>query len=150
MAVKGDEVKVPLDVEAIKLCIPHRYPFLLIDRVTAFKVGESITAYKNISYGDPIFQGHFPNNPVVPGVLIVEGIAQAAAVLGHLSSERGLSTCMLTEISETRFRKPVIPGDTLVYQIKCVKFRSPFYWFEAEAIVEDQPVASVKFSAVMK
>jgi len=144
------EVTLPMDVVAIQKCIPHRYPFLLVDRVIEFQPGESIKGLRNISFSDPVLQGHFPGNPVYPGVHIIEGLAQTAAIFGHLSTEGGCSQCLLTEVTDTRFRKPVVPGDTLIYECKAVKRRSPFFWFEAKAWVDNTVVATVNFSALMK
>lgn len=143
-------IKFPMDIQAIEKCIPHRYPFLLIDRVLEASPNERIVALKNVSMTDPVLQGHFPGNPVVPGVLIVEAMAQAAAVLGHLSYEQGLTTCYLTEVQSARFRKPVVPGDTMRFEVKVAKRRPPFFWFEAQALVDDEPVADVKLSAYIK
>ena len=145
-----ESVKLPMGVKDIQNCIPHRYPFLLIDRVTKVVPKERIVAVKNVSLSDPILQGHFPDNPVVPGVLIVEGIAQAAAVLGQLSTDDGCSTCYLTEVSSARFRKPVVPGDQMEFDISVIKLRPPFFWFEAKCLVDGEAVAQVKLSAMMK
>ena len=141
---------MPMDVKAIQKCIPHRYPFLLIDRVLEASPNERIVAIKNVSITDPVLAGHFPDNPVVPGVVIVEGIAQAAAVLGHLSYEHGLTTCYLTEISEARFRKPVVPGDVMRFELKVLKRRPPFFWFDAVCTVDGEVVSEVKVSAYIK
>ena len=143
-------LKFPMDIQAIEKCIPHRYPFLLIDRVLDAAPNEFITAIKNVSMTDPVLQGHFPGNPVVPGVLIVEAMAQAAAVLGHLSYELGLTTCYLTEVQSARFRKPVVPGDTMRFEVKVLRRRPPFFWFEAQCLVDGEPVADVKLSAYIK
>lgn len=150
MAVSGKDLKLPLEIEQIKECIPHRYPFLLIDRIIQVNLLKDITAVRNVSYSDPILQGHFPGNPVLPGVLIVEGMAQTAAVLGHLSQDHGLETCLLTEVSESRFRKPIVPGESVHYHVKLVRSRKPFFWFEGVATVADAEVARVKFSALMR
>ena len=143
------EFTMPMDVVAIQKAIPHRYPFLFIDRVLEVKSFESLVAIRNITISDPALQGHFPNNPIVPGVVIVEGAAQAAAVLGRISKGT-LTECLFTEISEARFRKPVVPGDVLRYEIKLTKHRGPFLWFEAQMSVDAADVAFVKFSALMK
>jgi 3-hydroxyacyl-[acyl-carrier-protein] dehydratase len=143
------EFTTPMDVVAIQKAIPHRYPFLFIDRVLEVKSFESLVAIRNITISDPALQGHFPNNPIVPGVVIVEGAAQAAAVLGRIS-KGSLTECLFTEISEARFRKPVVPGDVLRYEIKLTKHRGPFLWFEAQMSVDGTEVAFVKFSALMK
>jgi beta-hydroxyacyl-ACP dehydratase FabZ len=142
--------KLPMDVNAIQQCIPHRHPFLLIDRVLEASPLERIVAVKNVSVADPVLAGHFPGNPVLPGVHIIEGIAQAAAVLGHLSYEGGLSQCYLTEVSHARFRRPVVPGDSLRYEVTVLKRRPPFFWFDAVAFVEGEAVAEVKLSAFIK
>ena len=147
---EGKAVKLPMEVKDIEKCIPHRYPFLLVDRIIEFEHLQHITGIKCISMTDPILQGHFPENPVMPGVLIVEGIAQTAGVLGHLSLQDGFQNCLLTEISNTRFRRPVVPGDVLHYNIKVVKVRQPFFWFEAEATVDGELAAKVSLSALIK
>ena len=143
------EFKMPMDVVAIQRAIPHRYPFLFIDRVQDAKAYDFIKATRNITISDPALQGHFPGNPIVPGVVIVEGAAQAAAVLGRISKGT-LTDCLFTEITEARFRKPVVPGDVLKYDIKLTKHRGPFFWFDATMSVDDAEVATVKFSALMK
>lgn len=138
---------LPMSTQDIEKCIPHRYPFLLVDRVTDYKPGEFIVAYKNISGTDPVLQGHFPGNPLMPGVLMVEGMAQASAVLGKLTHPETSDTCLLMEIGETRFRRMVVPGDCLEYHVRVVKKRQHFFWFEAEAKVGDEIAATAKFSA---
>ncbi len=144
------DFKLPMDIETIQKCIPHRYPFLLIDRVLEAIPHERIVAIKNISFSDPFLQGHFPGNPVVPGVLVIEAIAQAAAVLGHLSYEDGLSVCALTEVSAARFRRKIIPGDVLRLEVTVLKRRPPFFWFEAVCTVDGEHAAEVKLSAFIK
>ena len=136
----------PLDVNAIKDLIPHRYPFLLIDRVHACDAA-SVSASKNVSCGDYFFQGHFPAKPVMPGVLIVEGLAQTAAVFGRLNVTTPASLCLLTSINKARFRQQVIPGDALRYEVQLQKKRMPFFWFSGEASVDGNCVASAELSA---
>lgn len=151
--VEGDpraNLTFPMDAAAIMACIPHRHPFLLIDRVLEAVPHERIVALKAVSFSDPALSGHFPGNPVMPGVLMVEAVAQAAAVLGHLSYEHGLSTCYLTEVSKARFRRQVTPGDVLRFDVKVIKRRRPFFWFEAEATVEGETVLEVALSAYIK
>ncbi len=142
--------KMPMDVTDIMKCIPHRFPFLLIDRVLEASPHERIVATKNVSYSDHFLQGHFPGNPVMPGVLMIEAIAQATAVLGHLSYDVGLSTCYLTEVTSARFRRPVVPGDTLRIEATVLKRRAPFFWFEAVCTVDGETAAEVKLSAFIK
>lgn len=141
---------IPMSTVDIQRCIPHRYPFLLIDRVLEAEPQARIVAIKNISYTEPVLQGHFPGNPVFPGVLIIEAIAQAAAVLGHLSYEGGLTQCLLTEVTEARFRRPVVPGDVLRLDVRINKRRPPFFWFETNCTVDGETVAEVKLSAYIK
>lgn len=135
-----------LNILEIQECIPHRYPFLLVDRVLEWKTFEYIKAIKNISFSDPILQGHFPGNPIVPGVVLVEAMAQVSAILGKLSD----ATCnnvLLTEISGARFKRQVVPGDVLTLEINVLKQRKPFYWFEGTASVNGDFATAVKFSA---
>lgn len=139
--------EVPMMISDIEKCIPHRYPFLLVDRVNEYKKGEFISASKNITGGEPILQGHFPGNPIVPGVIMIEGMAQASAILGKLTKESDTDTCLLMEINETRFRRKVVPGDVLTYEVKVVKRRKDFFWFEGVARVGDEIASTAKFSA---
>ena len=140
------EYEAPLGVEEIQKIIPHRHPFLMLDRVTEFTKEKDIVALKNMSHSDPIFQGHFPGNPVFPGVLMVEAMAQASAVLGMISRPESRH-CFLTEVNDARFRMPVTCGDTLRINVKVMKMRSGFFWFEGEGYVEDKQVVSAGFSA---
>jgi 3-hydroxyacyl-[acyl-carrier-protein] dehydratase len=150
MKAELETIKFPMDIEAIQKCIPHRYPFLLIDRVVEAVPHQKIVAYKNISFSDPFLQGHFPGNPVLPGVLVIEAIAQAAGVLGHISYEEGLTVCYLTEVSSARFRRKIIPGDVLKLDVTVIKRRPPFFWFEAVCSVDGEQAAEVKLSAFIK
>lgn len=140
------EYQAPLTIQQIQQLIPHRSPFLLIDRVLDFTIGEKIVAIKNISMTDPYLEGHFPDNPVMPGVLIIEGLAQTSAVLGRLTDPTS-SSVLLTEISSARFRRQVTPGDTLTLEVTVVKHRKPFYWFAGVAKVGSEVAAEVSFSA---
>jgi 3-hydroxyacyl-[acyl-carrier-protein] dehydratase len=142
--------EMPMGIPEIQQCIPHRPPFLLVDRVTEVYPGKSIVGIKNISISDPILSGHFPGRPIVPGVVMIEGLAQAAAVLGHLTIPNGIASCMLTEISETRFRRQVIPGDVLRYDVKVLKSRNHFYWFEGIASVDGETAVQTTLSAYLK
>jgi 3-hydroxyacyl-[acyl-carrier-protein] dehydratase len=143
------EFKLPMDVLEIQKCIPHRYPFLLIDRVLELKANESIVATKNVSISDPILQGHFPKNPLVPGVLIVEAMAQACGVLGYMTLG-SLEVCLLTEVSKARFKRPVVPGDVMKFEVTLTKARKPFHWFRGVCTVDGELAASVDLSAFIK
>lgn len=140
---------IPMDVIEVQKHIPHRHPFLFIDRVIALRPFEQVVAVRNITISDPMLQGHFPGNPIVPGVVIVEGAAQCATLLGSIS-KGGCAMCLFTEISGARFRKPVVPGDVLKYTVTLKKHKSAFFWFSASMTVGDDEVATVDFSAMMR
>jgi beta-hydroxyacyl-ACP dehydratase FabZ len=144
-----DDLKLPMDVNAIQKVIPHRYPFLFVDRVVELVKESHICAIRNVSMSDPMLQGHFPGNPIVPGVVIVEGAAQAATILGSVS-RGGCSSVLFAEISAARFKRPVVPGDVLQYKVKMVKSKFHFYWFHSEMTVSGEVVAEADFSALMK
>jgi len=127
--------------------LPHRYPFLLIDRVTEFKAGESLTGYKNVTYNEPFFLGHFPEHPVMPGVLILEAMAQATGLLAFRTVERGAkreSLYFLVGIDKARFKKPVEPGDQLILRATLLRAKRGIWVFECNARVEDTVVATAE------
>ena len=136
-----------MDVVEIQRNLPHRYPFLLIDRVHDYRANDFIRASRAVSNSDPILQGHFPGNPLMPGVLMVEAMAQASAILGKISKGDDCDTCLLTEVSESRFRRMVVPGDVLELDVKLVKNRKDFFWFHGEAKVNGEMAAMAKFTA---
>lgn len=138
---------LPMNVTDIEKCLPHRYPFLLIDQIVAFEKGKFIRGKKYISANEPFLQGHFPGQPVMPGVLMVESIAQASAVLGKLTLEGDCSQCLLMEIKQTRFRRVVVPGEILDIEVQVTNSRKDFFWFEGTAKVEDKLVVDAVFSA---
>ncbi len=140
---------LPLGPMEIRRMLPHRYPFALIDRVISCDAQLAV-GIKNVSIGDLILQGHFPDAPIFPGVLIIEGVAQTAAVFGHLNELVKTSTCYLTEITKARFRQQAVPGDVLRYESRMVKQRKFFFWFEAEAYIEERLAATLNFSAYME
>lgn len=128
------------DIREILKYLPHRYPFLMIDRVIDFQPDESLTAIKNITFNEPIFTGHFPQSPIFPGVLILEAMAQACALqafksLGGYPSEKTLY--LLVGIDKARFKKQVIPGDQLVFHVVLEKERRGIWRFDATAKVDD-------------
>lgn len=139
-----------MDIHEIQKYIPHRYPFLFVDRVLSLEKGHSIIATKNISASDLILQGHFPHHPVFPGVLIIEGLAQASGILGSYSSENTEQETLLTEVTHTRFKRKVEIGDVLQYEVTLLKKREPFFWFKGVATVESHIVATCEFSAYLK
>ncbi|MBR9805134.1 3-hydroxyacyl-ACP dehydratase FabZ [bacterium] len=133
-----------MEIEEIKEYLPHRYPFLLIDRVTELTLGESIVAYKNVTINEPFFEGHFPNLPIMPGVLIVEAMAQAAGVLGFKTVGRKPSDgsiYMFVGADKLRFKKPVVPGDQLVLHARLLSQKRSIWKFECRGEVDGQVVA---------
>ena len=136
-----------MDVVEILENIPHRYPFLLIDRVHDYKAGEFIKASKAVSALDPYIQGHFPGNPVMPGVLILEAMAQASGILGRITKGDKSNMCLLTEIIESRSRRQIVPGDILSIKVEIEKSRKDFFWFKGEAHVDGDVAAFCRFSA---
>ena len=141
---------IQLSTREVKAILPHRYPFLLVDKVLDIKPQESILAQKNISISDPIFEGHFPDNPIYPGVLLIEGLAQTSGILGRYEAAEKSCDFLLTEISQARFRKKIVPGDVVYYKVEKEKRRGNFYWFIGNAIVNNEKAVTVNFSAYMK
>ncbi len=139
-------IELPFGISEIQKCIPHRFPFLLVDRVDEYTAGEGLKGLKNVSFSDPFLQGHFPDHPVMPGVLQVEALAQCAAIFGRLEEPKKKSV-LLTEIADARFRRLVVPGDSLVLSVTCIKRRASFFWFDAQASVDGHEATTVKFSA---
>ena len=142
------DIPKAIDVEEIKKILPHRYRFLMIDRVIEVKRGECIKAIKNITYNEPCFQGHFPSKSVMPGVLIIEAFAQATALLGAYgldeirSSENELY--YLVSVDKARFRKPAGPGDQLIINVKFLSVKRGMWKFNASACVDSEEVASAE------
>ncbi len=140
-----------LDITRVMEMIPHRYPFLMIDRVDDLVPDASATGIKNISIGEPYFQGHFPDHPVMPGVLIIEAMAQTAAVLvvATLGSEAEGKLVYFMAIASARFRKPVVPGDTLRVNVTKQARRGNVWKFVGQAKTGDDVVADATFSAMI-
>ena len=144
-----------LNVTQIQKILPHRFPFLLIDRVTEMTASESITAYKNVSISEPVFQGHFPDHPIYPGVMIVEGMAQAGGVLAFKSlSEEDQKdienkVVYVMSIDKCKFRAPVTPGDKLEYRISVIKHRGNIWMLKGEAYVDDKLVTEAELKAMI-
>jgi 3-hydroxyacyl-[acyl-carrier-protein] dehydratase len=139
-----------LDVVTIQQLIPHRSPFLLVDRVVSWTANERLTALKSVTMNEPFFPGHFPAQPVMPGVLILEALAQAAALLAILSmppETRTQSAVFLMGIDGARFRRPVVPGDRLELQVEVVKRKGPVWVQGGKALVDGQLVAEAQFMA---
>ncbi len=142
-----NEVPTVLSIGEILQYLPHRYPFLLVDRVIDLVPHQSLTAIKNVTFNEPYFLGHFPQYPIMPGVLIIEALAQATGILAFKSADQPpdqQSMYYLVGVDEARFKQPVIPGDQLILQVKLQRIRQGVGAFEAEARVDDRVVASAK------
>lgn len=140
-----------LDIERVQQLIPHRYPFLMIDRVVNLVPDVSATGIKNVTINEPYFQGHFPNRPVMPGVMIIESMAQTAAVLvvSTLGLESEGRLVYFMSVDNARFRKPVVPGDTLHVHVYKRRQRGNVWKFDAQAKVEGRVVADATFAAMI-
>ena len=135
-----------LDVQEIKEYLPQRYPFLLVDRVVEMQPGKSIVAYKNVTVNEPFFPGHFPHEPIMPGVLIIEALAQAAGVLGFKTQEKKPADgyqYLFVGADEVRLRRPVVPGDCLRLEAQMLNQRRGMYKFACKASVGDELVGTM-------
>ena len=142
-----------MNINQIKNYLPHRYPFLLVDRVIEFEVGKSLRAIKNVTNNEPFFNGHFPNQPIMPGVLIIEALAQATGLLGFrtMGEEPQQDTLyMLVAVDKARFKQAVIPGDQLDMRVSLLKRKGIMWVFNAEAYVDDKLVASAELTCAAK
>jgi 3-hydroxyacyl-[acyl-carrier-protein] dehydratase len=142
--------KKTIDINRIMQLLPHRYPFLLIDKFLEMNGEDSGIALKNVTMNEPFFQGHFPSRPVMPGVLLVEAMAQTAGalVLEHNSEHAGKLVFFMS-IDKAKFRKPVGPGDTVQFHVKLQQKRPPVYKYWAEAFVEGKKVAEAEIGAML-
>lgn len=134
-----------MDIQKIQSLLPHRYPFLLVDRVVECQPGKRLVALKNVTFNEPFFQGHFPSKPVMPGVLLIEAMAQATGLLAMESAEVPKEAIYyLVGVDKARFKRPVVPGDQLVFEVEVLKNRREIWVFAAEASVEGSMVASAE------
>ena len=140
-----------LDIEGVKRLIPHRYPFLLVDKVVDIKPDVSCVGIKNVTINEPFFQGHFPQRPVFPGVLIIESMAQTAGclVVATLGPESEGKLVYFMTVDDARFRKPVVPGDQMYVHVTKVRSRGPVCKFTGEAKVDGKLVAQATYSAMI-
>lgn len=138
-----------LDVNEIMKVLPHRYPFLLVDKVIEMEPGQRIVAIKNVSINEPFFPGHFPGHPVMPGVLIIEAMAQVAAILAYISSgtDAASKVVYFTGIDNARFRKPVVPGDQLRFELDVIACKRGIWMFTAKAFVDGKLVTEADLKA---
>jgi 3-hydroxyacyl-[acyl-carrier-protein] dehydratase len=145
-------VSVMIDVREIMEIMPHRYPFLLVDRIESLKKGEEIIGIKNVTINEPFFAGHFPGNPIMPGVLIIEAMAQVGGILAFHSSpkEWAGSLVYFMGIDKVRFRKPVVPGDQLRLKLTTIRQKQRVFKMRGEAYVEDTLVAEAELMAAIE
>ncbi len=148
MPQKPLKSKKLLNIKEILRVLPHRYPFLLVDRVLEIEKGCSITAIKNVSYNEPFFQGHFPELKVMPGVLLIEALAQAGGILlYHSIPEPEKKMVFLSKVDKAKFRKTVIPGDKLVLYVELLKLKNKICQIKGQATVEKEVVAEAEIMA---
>ena len=147
----GEKALGTVDIARIMKLLPHRYPFLLIDKMIDLNGEQSGTAIKNVTINEPFFQGHFPGRPVMPGVLLIEAMAQTAGalVLNHLGDAHAGKLVFFMSIDKARFRKPVTPGDTVHIHVKLTNKRPPVWKYWAEAHVEGKKVAEAEIGAML-
>ena len=138
-----------LDIKEIIRHLPHRYPFLLVDRILEGEKGKSMIGLKNVSMNEPYFQGHFPSDPIMPGVLILEGMAQVGGILAFYSlpDEIGGKLIYFAGIDKVRFRRPVVPGDQLIFEMEVLKHKGKIWKMAGKAKVDNKVVAEAEFLA---
>ena len=141
---------VNLDIEAIYELLPHRYPFLMIDRIIDIDGDNSAIGLKNVSVNEPHFAGHFPGSPIMPGVLLIEGMAQTAGAICILARQKASpSIVYFMTIDQAKFRQPVVPGDTVEYHVRKIRNRTNIWKFSAVALVGKTKVAEATISALI-
>ena len=140
-----------IEIKEIMSILPHAYPFLLVDRVIEMEPGKRIVGIKNVTYNEPFFPGHFPGRPIMPGVLIVEALAQTAGILvfSSLPKEQFKTPVYFLGIDNVRFRKPVIPGDQLRLELEITKHRQSVWGFKGKALVDGNLVAEAELLAML-
>jgi 3-hydroxyacyl-[acyl-carrier-protein] dehydratase len=143
--------QLPMNLQEIQGILPHRYPFLLVDRIIALEIGKRIVGLKNISINEPFFQGHFPGRPIVPGVLIIESLAQVGGILALLSTPENMGnpSIYLMGLDKVRFRQPVIPGDQLRLEVESLRSGKKFWKMLGKAYVNETLVAEGEIMATV-
>jgi 3-hydroxyacyl-[acyl-carrier-protein] dehydratase len=146
---EGKELTL-IDIDRILELLPHRYPFLMIDRIINVDSDNSAVGIKNVSVNEPIFQGHFPGNPIFPGVLIIEGMAQTAGAIAIAADQTsGRHIVYMVTVDKCKFRKPARPGDIIEYHIRKIRRRSAMGWYEARAMVGSTLIAEAEVGAMV-
>jgi 3-hydroxyacyl-[acyl-carrier-protein] dehydratase len=142
-------MKKTFDIQKIMNLLPHRYPFIMIDRILELVPGEKVVALKNVTINEPFFQGHFPGNPIMPGVLIIEAMGQAGAVLAaeSLPGEQQNSLIYFMSMDKVKFRQPVVPGDQIIFEVRFLKKRAKVFKMSGVALVDGKRVAEAELMA---
>jgi 3-hydroxyacyl-[acyl-carrier-protein] dehydratase len=148
---QADANGATIEAQRLLELLPHRYPFLLVDRITSMRADEFCIGIKNVTFNEPFFQGHFPGRPVMPGVLLLEGMAQSAGALcmHHLGIGKDNTEVFFVTIDKAKFRKTVHPGDVVEYHMTKMTRKRNIWWFQGEARVNGQMVAQAQVSAII-
>ena len=149
MKPESAEHESSIDINGILKILPHRYPFIMVDRILEYEQGKHITGLKNVTVNEPFFQGHFPGEPVMPGVLILEGMAQVGALLAYKSIPGSIGNKLVyfAGIDKVRFRKVVRPGDQVIFKLELIKMKAKLSKMSGKAYVDDQLVAEADLMA---
>jgi beta-hydroxyacyl-ACP dehydratase FabZ len=147
-------MQVPLGYQDITKILPHRYPFLFVDRIIELELNKRVVGVKNVTINEPFFQGHFPGNPIMPGVLILEAMAQVGGVLARLSvpgllDDQSKQNLYFMSIDKVKFRKPVLPGDQIVFELEALRTGSRVWKMGGKAFVKDDLVAEAELVAAI-
>jgi 3-hydroxyacyl-[acyl-carrier-protein] dehydratase len=147
--MSANAAQASMDIKDILAILPHRYPFVMVDRILELEVGKHIVGLKNVTINEPFFQGHFPGEPVMPGVLILEGMAQVGALLAYRSIPEAIGTKLVyfAGLDRVRFRKVVRPGDQVIFRLEIIKLKAKLSKMAGKAYVDDQLVAEAELMA---
>ncbi|HZV47614.1 MAG TPA: 3-hydroxyacyl-ACP dehydratase FabZ [Thermodesulfovibrionales bacterium] len=138
-----------MNIKDIQNLLPHRYPFLMVDRIVEIEPEKRAVGIKNVTINEEFFQGHFPGNPIMPGVLIIEALAQVAGILAFQSGASEGKSVYFLSIEKAKFRRPVVPGDQLRLEVSVLQFRGNVWKFAGNALIEDKIAAEAEFTAMV-